>query len=140
VKQRSTISRLQRSAAALLLFVLACGIAPLPAAAATTDPFTSKPVMTAAPTADQADPVMAGPSSPGRTGERAFSMSSPTIQTRGRSSASPSLSRYRRRHGRSQPALDGQTLVWVNTPAAGRDAGATAPPAAPAVQTRRSRV
>ncbi|HEY7909610.1 MAG TPA: hypothetical protein VIC60_12080, partial [Thermomicrobiales bacterium] len=59
MKQHLTIVRLQRFAATLLV-VLACGSVPMPASAATSDPFNIKPVMTAAPTADQTDPVMAG--------------------------------------------------------------------------------
>src|SRR5438477_13191743 len=115
--QRLTVSRLRRQAAALLLLILVCGIAPSPTGAATSDPFTIKPVMTSAPTEDQADPVMAGSviswadrrtgiydvvtydTDEGQEQRLALAVPLPAPGTE-----------------RSQPALDGQTLVWVNTP------------------------
>src|SRR5690348_13592505 len=60
VKHYLPIRRLRPLSAALFLLTLMTGIAPAPVHAATSDPFNIKPVMTAAPTADQTDPVMAG--------------------------------------------------------------------------------
>ena len=117
MKQRSTISRLQHSAAALLLFVLIGGIAPPPIAAATADPFTIKPVMTAAPTADQADPVMAG-SDISWADRRTGIFDVVTYDTDDGQEQRLALAVPLPAPGteRGQPALDGQTLVWVNTP------------------------
>lgn len=115
MKHRSSTSRMRRLAAGLLFLTLVGGVAP--AAAATTDPFNIKPVMTAAPTADQTDPIMAGTTiawADRRTGifdvvtydtddsqEQRLALAVP-LQTPGTE--------------RNQPASDGQTLVWVNIP------------------------
>src|SRR5437660_6922656 len=108
---------MHRCAAALLLALTLAGLGPMPTAAATTDPFTIKPAMTAAPTADQTDPAMAGSvitwadrrtgifdvvtydTDEGQEQRLALAVPLPAPGTE-----------------RSQPALDGQTLVWVNTP------------------------
>ncbi|GEM_PF-533420 len=135
MKQRLPIPRLRRLSAALLLFTLLTGIVPAPVRAATSDPFNIKPVMTAAPTADQADPVMAGTviawadrrtgifdvvtydTDEGQEQRLALAVPLPAPGTE-----------------RSQPALDGQTLVWVNTPSP--DATPSSTPAATAPQTQ----
>ncbi len=131
--QRSSIAWLQRLSAGLLLFTLIVGLTPTPVGAATTDPFNVKPVMTAAPTADQTDPVMAGTviswadrrtgifdvvtydTDEGQEQRLALAVPLPTPGTE-----------------RSQPSLDGQTLVWVNTPPPDVTQGGT--PSAPALQ------
>jgi len=110
-------ARLRRLSAGLLVFTLFVGSVPTPVRAATSDPFTIKLVMTAAPTADQTDPVMAGTviawadrrtgifdvvtydTDEGQEQRLALAVPLPAPGT-----------------DRSQPALDGQTLVWVNTP------------------------
>lgn len=136
MKQRLTISRLQRVAAILLLVVLAGGVAPSPASAATSDPFTIKPVMTAAPTADQTDPVMAG-SVISWADRRTGIFDVVTYDTDEGQEQRLALAVPLPAPGteRSQPALDGQTLVWVNTPPPEVAQAATAAPAT-ALQTQ----
>lgn len=125
---RYLTSPLPRICAALFIVaVLASDLHPMAVSAAASDPFIIKPVMTtAAANPDQTDPVMAGTTiawADRRTGmfdvvtydtddgqEQRLAVAVP-LPTPGTE--------------RSQPALDGQTLVWVNTPsleAAGGDA------------------
>lgn len=115
--QHLSLSRMRRLIAGLLCIVLITSVTPPPVTAATSDPFTIKPVMTATPTADQTDPVMAGTEiawADRRTGifdvvtydtdegqEQRLALAVPL--------ATPGTER-------NQPAIDGQTLVWVNTP------------------------
>lgn len=117
MKQCLPIPLLRPLSTALLLLTLLSGIMPTPVHAATSDPFNIKPVMTAAPTAGQSDPVMAGTViswADRRTGiydvvtydtdeghEQRLALAVPL--------PAPGTER-------SQPAVDGQTLVWVNTP------------------------
>ena len=89
----------------------------MPAHAATSDPFNIKPVMTAAPTADQTDPVMAG-SIISWADRRTGIFDVVTYDTDEGQEQRLALAVPLPAPGteRSQPALDGQTLVWVNTP------------------------
>ncbi len=136
MKQRLPIARLRHLSAAILLFTLLTGVVPAPVQAATSDPFNIKPVMTAAPTADQTDPVMAGTviawadrrtgifdvvtydTDEGQEQRLALAVPLPAPGTE-----------------RSQPALDGQTLVWVNTPPPDATQGGASAPA-PATQAQ----
>ncbi|MHB8646836.1 MAG: TolB family protein [Thermomicrobiales bacterium] len=136
MKQTPPFRPLRHLAAAFLLFTLLAGGTPAPVGAATSDPFNIKPVMSAAPTADQADPVMAGTviswadrrtgifdvvtydTDQGQEQRLALAVPLPTPGTE-----------------RSQPALDGQTLVWVNTPPPGATQGNTPDATAPLTQT-----
>ncbi len=137
MKHYPPIRRLRRLSAALLLLALLTGVVPAPVHAATSDPFNIKPVMTAAPTADQTDPVMAGTviswadrrtgifdvvtydTDEGQEQRLALAVPLPAPGTE-----------------RSQPALDGQTLVWVNTPPPDATQGGASTPTTPATQTQ----
>ncbi|MGI8858288.1 MAG: hypothetical protein ACR2JW_21305 [Thermomicrobiales bacterium] len=136
MKQRQIIVQFQRLTAAILLALLVCGIAPLPAGAATSDPFNIKPVMTAAPTADQTDPVMAG-SVISWADRRTGIFDVVTYDTDEGQEQRLALAVPLPAPGteRSQPALDGQTLVWVNTPPPDVSQGTTATPAPAQTQT-----
>lgn len=135
--KRHWMSPVSRPLTALFLLILLLGdMHPSLVGAATTDPFTIKPVMTAAPTADQTDPVMAGAiitwadrrtgifdvvtydTDEGQEQRLALAVPLPAPGTE-----------------RSQPALDGQTLVWVNTPPPDVTQGATPAPAAAQTQS-----
>lgn len=136
MKQSLSIRRLRRLSAALLLFTFLTGVVPAPVRAATSDPFLIKPVMTAAPTADQTDPVMAGTviswadrrtgifdvvtydTDAGQEQRLALAVPLPAPGTE-----------------RSEPALDGQTLVWINTPPPDAAQGGTVAPT-PALQAQ----
>ena len=129
MKQRFSMLRLRHLSAVILLSTMVSGLAPAPVHAATSDPFNIKPVMTAAPTADQTDPVMAGTviswadrrtgifdvvtydTDEGQEQRLALAVPLPAPGTE-----------------RSQPGLDGQTLVWVNTPPPDEAQGGTAAP------------
>jgi beta propeller repeat protein len=136
VKQHLSIVRMQRLAAAILLVILICGVAPMPAGAATSDPFNIKPVMTAAPTADQTDPVMAG-SIIAWADRRTGIFDVVTYDTDEGQEQRLALAVPLPAPGteRSQPALDGQTLVWVNTPPPDVSQSTTAIPVPAQTQT-----
>lgn len=116
MKRHSVIFRARACALIALLSSLLGGfLFPLPAAAA--DPFTIKPVMTAAPTPDQTDPTIAGTTiawADRRTG--IFDVV--TYDTDGGQEQRLALVVPLPAPGteRAQPTLDGQTLAWVTTP------------------------
>ncbi len=104
---------------ALLALVGSGVVMPLPAAAAVQDPFVIKPVMTAAPTPDQTDAIIAGATvawADRRTGlSDIITYDTDDGQEQRLALAVPLTVPGTER---SQPALDGQTLVWITTPPA----------------------
>ena len=118
----------------LLVTLLAPDLRPVAVGAAAADPFIVKPVMTAAATnPDQTDPVMAGTTiawADRRTG--IFDVVTYDTDDGQEQRLAVAVPLPAPGTERTQPALDGQTLVWVNTPAPqATAAGGDAPPAQP---------
>lgn len=118
--KRRLISLCCRVVTALFaLAILAGDFLPTAVSAAATDPFTVQAVMTAAPNADQTDAVMAGATiawADRRTG--IFDVVTYDTDEKQEQRLALAVPLPAPGTERSQPALDGQTLVWVNTPPA----------------------
>lgn len=132
--RRATFGRLM--AAVTILVVATGGGRTLPALAAPQDPFTIRPVMQAALTADQNDPTMAGSIiawADRRTGISdivTYDTDEGVEQRLALAVPLPAVGAER-----TQPALDGQTLVWITTPPLDERLGVAAPATAYGAQT-----
>ncbi len=134
--RRQTRTPMGRLFAVVALVALLGGEMTWPAAAAPQDPFVSKTVMTASNTPDQTDPVMAGSViawADRRTGINdivTYDTDEGTEQRLALAVPLPAPGTER-----TQPATDGKTLVWVNTPPPDQGAGAAAATTALGQQT-----
>jgi beta propeller repeat protein len=127
MRYQRTIRRPWRVACILLLIVPLTHSRPFSTAAAVA-PFTIKAVMTASPSPDQADPIMAGTTiawADRRTGiDDVVTYDTDEGQEQRLAVAVPLPAPGTER---SQPGADGETLVWVNTPPPDPAQGAAAP-------------